>query len=105
MSPNELVPYASVLAIAGMAAMTYLMRVGGYWLMGHVPITARMRRMLEALPGAVVVAIVLPVMVKSGLPAMLAVAAVVASMIVRPNEFIAMAVGLAVVTAVRAVGL
>lgn len=105
MSPNELIPYASWLAIAGMAAMTYLMRVGGYWLMGHVPITARMRRMLEALPGAVVVAIVLPVMVKSGLPAVLAVGAVVLSMIVRRNEFIAMAVGLAVVTAVRAAGL
>ena len=33
-----------------MAAATYLMRVGGFWLMGHVPLTARMRKMLEALP-------------------------------------------------------
>ena len=105
MSPNELIPNASFLTIAGMAGMTWLMRVGGYWLMGHVTITPRMRRMLEALPGCVVTAIVLPVMVKSGLPAYLAVGTVVLSMIVRRNEFIAMAAGLALVIALRAAGM
>ena len=46
MSRNELFSSAAVGAILAMAAATYLMRVGGFWLMGHVPLTARMRRML-----------------------------------------------------------
>ena len=59
MSPSD--GEAGILAaILTMAAATYAMRAGGFWLMGHVPLTARVRRMLEALPGSVVVATVLP---------------------------------------------
>ena len=58
--------YAAFVAIAAMAGATYLMRVIGFWMMGHVPITPRMHRMLDALPGSVVAAIMLPVMAKNG---------------------------------------
>jgi uncharacterized membrane protein len=102
MSPNEALPFVAIL---GMAGATWLMRVSGYWLMGHVPLTPRVRKMLEALPGSVVAAIVLPIMVKNGLPAILAIAAVVASMMVRRNEFIAIALALAVASGARALGL
>ncbi len=105
MNGNDAFPHAAFLAIAGMAAATYLMRVGGFWLMGHVPLSPRMQRMLEALPGCVVTAIVLPVMVRNGMPAVLAISAVVAAMVATRNTFLAMAVGLAAAALARAGGL
>lgn len=105
MTANDLAPYAAVIAIAAMSAATHLMRLGGYWLMGHVPITPRVRRMLEALPGSVVMALVLPVVVKVGAAAWLAVGAVMVSMLLRRNEFLAVGVGLAAAALARAYGL
>ena len=49
-------------AIAAMAAATYSMRAGGFWLMTHVPLTPFVRRMLAALPGSVIaVGVLIPV--------------------------------------------
>jgi uncharacterized membrane protein len=105
MSENDVLPYATFIAIATMAAMTYLVRVGGFWMMGHVSITPRVHRMLDALPGSVVAAIILPVVAKNGLPALLAVAAVIAVMTVRRNDFMAIGAGLAVAALARAAGI
>jgi uncharacterized membrane protein len=93
-----------LLAIVAMAITTALMRVGGFWLMGRVPLTPRVRRMLESLPGAIVAAIVLPVIAKIGLVAALAVAAAAASMVVRRNELLAVAIGIGVAVLARAGG-
>jgi len=105
MNGNEVLPYAGFVAIAAMAAATYFTRVVGFWMMGHVPITPRMHRMLDALPGSVVAAIILPVVAKNGMPALLAVVAVIAVMVVRRNDFVAIGIGLAVAALSRAVGL
>ena len=105
MSENDVLPYATFIAIAMMAAMTYLVRVGGFWMMGHVPITRRVHGMLEAVPGSVVGAIILPVVAKNGLPALFAVAAVIAVMMIRRNDFIAIGAGLAVAAGARLAGL
>lgn len=101
MTASDALPYAAFAAILAMAAATQLMRLGGFWLMGHVPITPRVRRMLEALPGSVVVALVLPVVVKTGPTGYLAVGAVIVSMLLRRNEFLAVAIGIAVATLCR----
>ncbi len=95
----------TAVAITLMAAVTMMTRLGGYWLMAHVPLTRRMRRMVEALPGSVVVATVAPIAVQGGLPAILAIAAAVLAMVVRRNELMAIAVGVAVAAAARGVGL
>jgi len=106
MSEHDVLPYATFIAIATMAAMTYLVRVGGFWMMGHVPITPRVHRMLEALPGSVVAAIILPVVAKNGTPAFLAVLAVIAVMTLRrQNDFAAIAAGLAAASLARLAGL
>jgi len=106
MSEHDVLPYATFIAIATMAAMTYLVRVGGFWMMGHVPITPRVHRMLEALPGSVVAAIILPVVAKNGTPAFLAVLAVIAVMTLRRrNDFLAIAAGLAAASLARLAGL
>ncbi len=103
MSPSDQIGVTA--AILAMAAATYLTRTGGFWLMAHVPLTARLRRMLEALPGAVIAATVLPIMVKSGAPAALAVAAALLTMLARRNEFLAVAAGIAVAALVRLAGM
>lgn len=94
--------YAAILA---MTAATYSTRIIGFWLMGHVPLTPRIRKMLETLPGSVVTATVLPIVAKNGAPAMLAVAVAMVVMIARRNEFLAVAVGLAIAALARAGGL
>ena len=99
---SELGGYGTLVAILAMGLVTYAMRAGGFWLMAHVPLTARVRRILEALPGAVVVATVLPIVVRDGIPAMLAVAAAGVAMTIRRNDFLAVLVGMAVAIAARA---
>jgi uncharacterized membrane protein len=91
--------------LLAMAVVTLALRLGGFWLMGHVPLTGRVRRMLDALPGSVIMATVLPVAVKSGPVAMIAIAAALAVMIVRRNDFLAVVTAVLVAAALRASGL
>ena len=70
MTPTEAgTGWGPLAAIAAMAAATYLMRAGGFWLMTHVPLTPRVRRMLAALPGSVIAATVFPIVAIGGLVA------------------------------------
>jgi uncharacterized membrane protein len=78
------------------------MRAGGYWLMGRVPLTPRVRRMLEASPGAVIVATILPIIVREGVPAALAILAGGAVMLVWRRDYLAVAAGMAAAAAWRA---
>lgn len=96
--------WGALIAIAAMTAATYPMRIAGFWLMGHVPLTPRVRRILEALPGTVIVATVLPILMREGIPAALAIAAALAVTFVRRNDFVAMMVGIATAAAARAAG-
>jgi uncharacterized membrane protein len=95
----------ALLAIAVMAVMNYLMRAAGFWVMAHVPLTRRTQRILEALPGSIVAATVLPIVARSGPAAAIAVAAAAAVMIVRGNSFLAVAVGVATAALLRAAGI
>ena len=101
---NEVLPYGIVILLAAMTATTMLSRYCGFWMMGRVTLTPRIRRMLEALPGSVVAALIAPVTVKEGLPAIIAMVVVAVLMIWRRNEFLALACGLAVAAGIRALG-
>jgi uncharacterized membrane protein len=101
---NEPLQFGVFYAIAAMAAVTAFTRFAGFWMMGRVNLTPRILRMLEALPGSVVAALVVPVIVKEGLPAGAAMVAVAVLMIWRRNEFLALAVGIAVAAGIRALG-
>ena len=57
---NEPLPYGVFYAIAAMAAVTTFTRFVGFWMMGRVTLTPRILRMLEALPGSVVAALIVP---------------------------------------------
>lgn len=92
-------------AILVMAAMTLVLRLAGFWMMGYVPLTPRFRRALEALPGSVIVATVLPFAVKGGPVAMLAIASALAVMLWRRNDFLAVLTAMAVAAGMRALSL
>ena len=93
-----------MLAFAVMAAVTVASRLGGYWLMGYVTVTPRVRRMLDALPGSIIVAAALPVAVNGGAVVMFAIAAALVVTIIKRNDFIAVITGMAVAALARAAG-
>ena len=96
---------ASFAAICAMMVATYLCRAGGFWLMEHVPLTARVKRGLAALPGSIVMAIVIPLSLRGGLPAAIGITLAFLTMLRVRNEFVSLLVGLAAVAAARAAGL
>jgi uncharacterized membrane protein len=93
------------LAIAAMAAATYLCRIGGYYLMHLVPLTGRLKRAFMALPGCIIAAAVLPIVDRLGSAAALAIGAAVLTMLIRRSEILALVVGLAAGATARAYGL
>lgn len=101
---NDPATYGPMAGILAMALATYFTRVIGFWLMGHVPMTVRVRRMLETLPGAIVVATVVPLTAKAGAAGVIAVAVTVVAMALRRNEFLAVALGLTAISLARAYG-
>jgi uncharacterized membrane protein len=101
---NEPLPFGLFYAVAAMALVTAFTRFAGFWMMGRVTLTPRVLRMLEALPGSVVAALIVPVVAKEGLPAGVAMVAVAVLMIWRRHEFLALAAGVAVAAGIRALG-
>ena len=101
---NEPLAHGALIGILAMAAATLLTRVAGYWLMGHIPMTRRVRRCLEILPGAIMAATIVPIVAKVGAVALLAVIVAAGSMMVRRNEFIAVGLALAAASLARAFG-
>ena len=91
-------------AILVMALVTYAMRAGGFWLMAFVRLTPRLRRMIEALPGAVVAAAVLPLIVREGSVAALAIVVAGAVMLTTRKDLLAVLTGMAVAAGARALG-
>lgn len=85
-------------------AVSYLIRVSGYWLMGRVPIGPRMTRALEALPGSIFVAVVLPVALKAGAPGVVAAISAGLAMLLLKRDWAAIFLGLAAGALTRAAG-
>src|SRR5262245_30885001 len=104
MTPIENADWGVTAAIVAMAVATYAMRASGFRLMALVPLTPRLRRMLDALPGSVVVAAVLPLIVREGPVAVVAIGATIAMMMMRRNDLLAVFTGMAVAAGARALG-
>jgi uncharacterized membrane protein len=102
---NDPAVYGPIAGIMAMALATYFTRVAGFWLMAHVPMTVRVRRMLETLPGAIVVATIVPLAARAGLSGLIGIGVTFASMLLRRNEFLAVALGLTSIALARAYGL
>jgi uncharacterized membrane protein len=102
---NEPLADGALIGILAMAAATLMTRMAGYWLMGHIPLTRRVRRSLEVLPGAIMAATIVPIVAKVGPVALLAVIVAAGSMMIRRNEFIAVGLAVAAASLARAFGL
>ena len=98
-------PAGPYLAIAAMAVATYACRAAGVVLMSRVRLTASVQRALRALPGSIVVATVLPIVLDAGVPALAGLAAALLTMTVTRHELPALFNGLAAVSLARAAGI
>ena len=94
-----------MLAIAAMTAVTLSMRLGGYFLMSYVTVTPRVRHMLDALPGSVIAAAVLPVALQGGIVAIAAVVLAMLAMYLSRSDIVAIVVGVGAAALLRAAGL
>ncbi|HWV51470.1 AzlD domain-containing protein [Pseudorhodoplanes sp.] len=101
---NEILSHGVFAIIAAMAAVTVFTRLAGYWMMGRVTLTPRVMRMLDALPGSVVAALIMPVVLKEGASAAVAMIAVALLVIWLRNEFVALACGIAIIAGLRFMG-
>ena len=97
-------PWGSVLAIAGMTLVTFLCRIAGVVVMSRVRITPRIERGLRALPGSIILATILPVVIDNGWPAMIALAAAIIAMAVTRIDIVGLVVGLGTLAVIRAFG-
>ncbi len=94
-----------LITVLGMTAVTYALRAGGYWLMGRLPITLRVRRGLEALPGAIIVSTIMPIVLQGGLAVGLCLVVAAGVQIRLRKEYIAVFCAAAAAAAFRAAGL
>lgn len=97
--------FGFLVVIALMTIVVYLTRITGYWLIGRFVIGPRLRRMLDALPGAIIAATVAPSLVQGGPRAILALTATLVVMIVVRKDFFAVVAGAAVAAAAFAYGI
>lgn len=97
-------PLGFIAIIAAMTVAVYLTRVGGYWLIGRVTIGPRLRKMLDALPGAIIAATIAPMLAHGGISAFAAVGAALLAMVTIRRDFAAVAAGIATAALVRAAG-
>lgn len=97
--------FGFLVVIVLMTITVYLTRITGYWLIGRFVIGPRLRRMLDALPGAIIAATVAPSLVQGGPRAILALAATLGVMVAIRKDFAAVVAGVAVAAAAFAYGL
>ena len=62
----------ALVTIAGMAIVTYATRVGGLWALKRIAITPRLEAWLKVLPGTILVSIIAPAVLASGVAEALA---------------------------------
>jgi uncharacterized membrane protein len=94
-----------MIVIGAMALVTLALRTTGFWLMRYVPVTPPIQRLLDALPGSIIAAAVLPAVVQGGLVAWLAVIAAMVSMWLTRSDFVAVIAGMGVAALARLAGL
>lgn len=94
----------ALLAILGMAMVTYLTRAGGLWLMSRVPLSRTAGSFLRHLSGSVLVALVVPGLATGDLATRCGIAASLMAMVWSRRGLVAMACGVVTAAVVRAIG-
>lgn len=90
-----------LVTLAGMALATLLTRWLGFWLVGQADLSPRLEAGLEAIPGAVLISLIVPGVVSGG-PAQWGATVVVVALAARTGSLlISMFGGMAAVVALR----
>jgi uncharacterized membrane protein len=100
MSAFSIDPYF-LLAIIFMGCATYATRLSGYLLLRGAKIEGRMKAALDAVPPAILTAVIAPAVFLQGLPEMLAGAATLVAALLRAPLLVTIGVGVAVVAGLR----
>jgi uncharacterized membrane protein len=90
----------NLLAILSMAVATYAMRIAGLWIVEYIPASGRMRAAIDALPAAVLTAVIAPMALATG-PAETAAAVITVLAAMRLPLLATVAVGVVAVAVLR----
>lgn len=87
------------------ALLTYGLRAGGLLLAGRMPRSKRMKRFTDALPGTILLSLVVPGALSSGISGLAGTVLTLVCTARTGNVFVAMLVGTALVAVCRQMGL
>lgn len=93
------------LAIFGAASVTYALRIGGLLLAGKLPKTGWFKRFMDALPGTILLSLIVPAALAAGPIGWVATLCTGLCSLKTGNVFLSMVVGIVIVAAGRTVGL
>ena len=93
----------ALLTIVGMALATYLTRIGGLYLMRGVTVKGLLKAALDALPPAVLMAVIAPTVLATGPAETIAAAITAAAAFLRLPMTAVVTIGVVAVVALRAV--
>ena len=91
----------ALLAIFGMAVVTYACRFGGFWMMNHSKSIKGLERMLKHTPGSIISAVVAPAALLNGFDDGIAAVIVALVMVRSQNLLLSMCAGVVTVLIVR----
>ncbi|MBT8344948.1 MAG: AzlD domain-containing protein [Desulfofustis sp.] len=92
------------LTIIGAALVTYSLRVGGLLLAGRLPKTGRFKRFMDALPGTILLSLIVPAAIGAGPIGWVATFFTGLCSLKTGNVFLSMVVGILIVAAGRWIG-
>lgn len=93
------------LTIFGAAAVTYTLRIGGLLLAGKLPRTGRFKRFMDALPGTILLSLIVPAAIAAGPIGWIATLCTGLCSLKTGNIFLSMIVGIVIVAVGRMNGL
>lgn len=91
----------TLLAILGMALATYATRIAGLFLMRYVTVKGRTKAAFDALPPAILMAVIAPTVIATGVAETIAAAITAASAFLRLPMIFTILVGMASVVILR----
>ena len=89
------------LTIFGAATVTYFLRIGGLLLATRLPKTGRFKRFMDALPGTILLSLIVPAAIAAGPVGWLATFCTGLCSLRTGNVFLSMIVGIVIVAAGR----
>lgn len=94
---------ATILAVLGMALATYATRAGGLYLMRGVVVKGRLKAALDALPPAILMAVIAPTILTTGIAETIAAALTATAAFMRFPLVVTILIGVISVVALRMV--